>query len=110
MSYYIWCENVEVCLANKETYHNKEEVLEQIKENNKRVEEIKSSILALCCGNPRDILNCKDCEGNDLDPIDVVKEKLNEYFDYEMEGLNYRIAHNVDLQYIADNWENHKEG
>jgi hypothetical protein len=102
MSYYIYCENVEVCLENHEYYHSKEEVFEQIKENEGIVNNCKQKIIGLSCGNPKELLDVP--EGVSI--IDTVQEYIDKLF----ETIEYCYSHNVDLQYIADNWDKHKEG
>ena len=105
MSYYLWCNNVEVCLRNHETYSSKEDVLATIEENKELIEKHKQTLFGMCCGNPRDLFS-----GEEGTPIENIQQKFEEIFEDELCGLKYLIAHNVDLQYIADNWDRHEEG
>lgn len=101
MSQYQWVEGVDVCLANHEYYHTKEDVLRQIKENEKRIAEIKRKLFAMVCGNVKDLFVYEE----DCHPIERARIEFDYLFDAECEGLEYLIAHNVELQLVADNWD-----
>ena len=110
MANYIWSNNVTVRLKSNEYYRSKEDVLEQIKENEERINQLKQELFGLCCGNPKELLECNDCEGNPLNPIEVLTQRFETLFKEEYSGIEYLIAHNVKLQYIADNWDSHQIG
>lgn len=110
MSYYQWAEGVEVCLANHEVYHSKEEVMDAIKENEQRIALYRMQLFGMVCGSPKDLFIDKDEGGYTINPIDSAFEKFNLIFDEENFGLLYLVSHNVKLRYIYDNWDKVKEG
>lgn len=107
MSTYMGCDKVEITLRNHEHYATKDDILEEIEHNKLLIEECKQKIFGMICGNIKDLFNTTDLEGSPMDPIDIAMSELNRLFGskYEDYGLINIIEHNVDLQYIADNWE-----
>lgn len=94
----IWSKNWEV-------FNSKEEVLDKIEENKKEISNLKKQIFGLCCGNIKDLLNCKDSENYNLDPIEVLESKLDVIFEDEICGLEALICQNYRLQYFYENWD-----
>lgn len=105
MSMYMGCDNVEITLNNHECYHSKEEVLEEIKENEKTIAEHKQKLFAMVCGNIKDLFGSTDEEGNTLEPIDAAGFEFKNLFEDECCGIEYLIYHNVILQQLYDNWD-----
>ena len=110
MSYYQWAEGVEVCLANHEVYHSKEDVMDAIKENEQQIPQYRMQLFGMVCGSPKDLFAHKDEKGYGIDPIETALMKFNQIFDEENFGLLYLVSHNVKLRYIYDNWDKVKEG
>ena len=50
---------------------------------------------------PQKLFNCKDCEGYDLNPIDVI----NQEFEEALEGLEEYYYDKFTLSYLIDNWD-----
>lgn len=105
MGMYMGCDNVEITLNNHECYYSKNEVLEQIKENDKTIAEHKQKLFAMVCGNIKDLFNTTDEEDNKLEPIDAAGFEFKNLFEDECCGIEYLIYHNVILQQLYDNWE-----
>lgn len=95
---------MEVCLANHEVYHSKEEVMEQIKENEKLIEQKKQYLFGLVCSS--DPMKCIFINEEECDePLTELQDRFNAAFDDEFCGIETLVAHNVDLRYIHDNFE-----
>lgn len=105
MSVYQYCNSVRVELDNHEVYDSVSEIEKQISDNNERINEIKTKIIGLCCGNPKDLVVTEDCEGEKMNPIDSLYDYVNELIDGYY-GLAYLYRKNVDLEYIKDNFDN----
>ena len=102
---YMGCDNVEITLNNHECYYSKNEVLEQIKENDKTIAEHKQKLFAMVCGNIKDLFNTTDEGDNKLEPIDAAGFEFKNLFEDECCGIEYLIYHNVLLQQLYDNWD-----
>ena len=105
MGMYMGCDNVEIMLNDHECYYSKNEVLEQIKENEKTIVEHKQKLFAMVCGNIKDLFGSTDEEGNTLEPIDAAGFEFKNLFEDECCGIEYLIYHNVILQQLYDNWD-----
>lgn len=105
MSQYQFVDGVRVTLDNHEYYPTKDAVLEQIKENEKQIAEHKEKLFAMVCGNVKDLFSNVDYSGYHVDPIDSAKVEFDLLFDREQGGLEYLIAHNVDLWYLYNNFD-----
>ena len=105
MGMYMGCDNVEITLNNHECYYSKNEVLEQIKENDKTIAEHKQKLFAMVCGNIKDLFNTTDEGDNKLEPIDAAGFEFKNLFEDECCGIEYLIYHNVLLQQLYDNWD-----
>lgn len=79
--------------------------MRQINENKKDIAKIKERLFAMVCGNPKDLFLEKTDDGCYVNPIDAAAEEFERMFSFELRGLEYLIAYNVDLQYIHDNFE-----
>lgn len=105
MSQYMGCNYVEIMLDNHECYTSKESVLEEIRNNEKIIEQHKDKLFGMVCGRIHDLFCDKDIEGNDIDPVDKAINEFNRLFDEEQYGISYLVAHNVLLQQLYDNWD-----
>lgn len=108
MSQYQYVKGVEVCLNNHEVYHSKEDVMEQIKENEKEIQRRRMWLFGLVCSS--DAASCVGDDGSCDSPIDMLQERFDNAFDDEFIGIETLVAHNVKLQYIYDNFERTEVG
>lgn len=97
--------NIQLWSKNHEIFKTKEEIEEKIKENNKQIENYKKKIFGMCCGNPRDLYISKDCEDCELDPIDVIENKLENIFEDELCGYEALIQENYRLNLFLENFD-----
>lgn len=106
MSYYQWT-TAEICLNNHEVYNTKEEIKEAIDENKQMIEDYKEELFGYMCCTPKDIVANEEDKGN---VVDFLKRRFKEIFESELYGLEYLIAHNVNLQYMYDNFDKSEKG
>lgn len=102
------CDKVSITLRNHEHYNTKNEVLEEIENNKRLIEQYKQKLFGMICGNIKDLFNITDEENNLINPIDIATIEFNKIFgfeDYDDYSLTYLIEHNIELQYIAEHWE-----
>ena len=94
---------------NRETYNSLYEVEKDIDECKSMIQFYIDKLRTLAVmTEPQKVLNCKDSEGFDLNPIDVI----NTEFDSIMEELDDYKFKLFKLEYLRDNWEycHNKEG
>lgn len=108
MSQYQFVKDVEVCLRNHEVYHSKEDVMMQINENEDLIERIKQRLFGMVCGRPCDLFPCDEESGTD--PLEKSHEEFVIMMEDPVAGLEALVAHNVDLQYVYENFERSEIG
>lgn len=101
--------NIEDLVKDYKIFYDKEKIKEKIKENDKQIENYKKKIFGMCCGNPHDLYCSKDCEGNEIDPIDILVDKLEKIFEGEKYGYETLIQENCKLQLFLDNFDEIKK-
>lgn len=101
MGQYQYCNNVRVSLGNHEIYSNKEALAAEIEKQKQLINELKMKLFGMCCATPTNLYG-----GNNDDILFNISRDFDVIFNPEMEGLEYLIAHLVDLQYIYDNFDN----
>lgn len=67
---------------DRQTYNTKDEVYSRMDEVEDQIKFVESKIGMLIAGNPRELLNTKDCEGYDLDTVDVVVRQSDETLEW----------------------------
>lgn len=67
---------------DRQTYNTKDEVYSRIDEVEDQIKFVESKIGMLIAGNPRELLHTKDCEGYDLDTVDVVVRQSDEILEW----------------------------
>ena len=106
MGTYMGCDKVQIQLNNHEIYRTQADLQTAIYDIDRHIMSLKDILFGLVCGNPKDLLDNTDCEGNSVSPIESVSCKFKEIFEDEFCGLEYLIEHRLKLQYILDNWDN----
>lgn len=86
---------------SKETYNDKYEVEEELKDVRNNMKRIEQQIAMLCAGNAKDLLNCKDCENYPMDAVDVLATKLNELKEWYQES----VVDEYRLELLLENWD-----
>lgn len=99
-----WCTDLFCNISyNRKTYNSKYDVEQDLEEVNNMIKYFTNKLRNLAfMTEPQKLLNCKDCEGFDLNPADVV----NQEFDEALEGLEEYLYKKFALDYLIDNWEN----
>lgn len=79
---------------NRQTYNTLDEVDERLTEVREDLAALREKILILMAGDPRQLLNTLDCEGYQMDPIDVVHTRANEMLEYyrELSTEEYKLV------------------
>lgn len=108
MSQYQYVKDVEVRLFNHEIYRTKEDVMRQIKENQKEIERLKQQLFGMVCGRLCDMYQHEENDSYTL--VERAQQDFATIFDEELYGIEFLIAHNVDLWYIHDNFERTEVG
>jgi hypothetical protein len=67
---------------DRQTYNTKDEVYSRMDDVEDQIKFVESKIGMLIAGNPRELLNTKDCEGYDLDTVDVVVRQSDEILEW----------------------------
>ena len=94
---------------NRKTYNSLYEVEKDIDECKSMIQFYIDKLRALALmTEPQKMMNCKDSEGFDLNPIDAI----NTEFDSIVEELDEYKFELFRLEYLRDNWEycHNKEG
>lgn len=86
----------------KETWQYKEDVQCRIEDNKKDIEDVKLEMAMLAVGNVKDLIQTKDCEGNDVDVIMAIRWKLEDLWE-RLENAQYE---NWKLEFLLENWDN----
>jgi hypothetical protein len=85
----------------KETWQHKEEVQDRIDDNKKDIEDVKLEIAMLAAGRVEDLIQTKDCEGNDIDVPMAIRWKLEDLWE-RLEDAQYE---NWKLEFLLENWD-----
>lgn len=94
---------------NKKTYNSLYDVESDIDECKSMIQLYIDKLRAfVLMTEPQKMLNCKDCEGNDIDPIDLINTEFNRIIE-ELDDYKFEL---FKLEYLKDNWEycHNKEG
>ena len=94
---------------NRKTYNSIYEVEKDIDECKSMIQLYIDKLRTLAVmTEPQKMLNCKDCEENDIDPIDVINTEFNRIIE-ELDDYKFELFR---LEYLRDNWEycHNKEG
>lgn len=67
---------------NRQTYNTIEQVEDRLSEVRDDLRFYREKMLILMAGDPRQLLNTKDCEGYQMDPADVVHSRASELIEY----------------------------
>ena len=87
---------------NRKSYNSKYEVEQDLEEANDMIKYFTNKLRNLAyITEPQKLFNCKDCEGYDLNPIDVI----NQEFEEALEGLEEYYYDKFTLSYLIDNWD-----
>ena len=82
---------------NRKSYNSKYEVEQDLEEANNMIKYFTNQLHNLAVmTEPQKLLNCKDCEGYDLNPVDVISREFNE----ALEGLEGKYSSHY---FISDN-------
>lgn len=88
-------------IFNRCTYNTKDEVYSRLDDVKMELDGCEGRIRLLIAGQPRDLLNCKDCEGYEMDPVDVVKNRTDEL----LEWYNDLIIERYKLNLLLENFD-----
>lgn len=94
---------------NRETYNSLYEVEKDIDECKSMIQFYIDKLRTLAVmTEPQKVLNCKDSEGFDLNPIDVINTEFDSIIE-ELDEYKFKL---FKLEYLKDNWEycHNKEG
>lgn len=87
---------------NKETYNTIYKVEEDLEESERLIKYYINRLRELALiTEPSKMFNCKDCGGYDLDPVDIISTKFDEYIN-ELNGEYYKC---FKLRYLKENWD-----
>lgn len=88
---------------NKKTYNSLYDVERDIEECKDLMKVCVDKLRALALmTEPQKMLNCADCEGNAIDPIDLINTEFNRLIE-EYNEYQYDL---IKLEYLSDNWKN----
>lgn len=86
---------------NKKTYNSLYEVENDIEECKSMIQLYTDKLRSYALmTDPRKMLNCEDCEGNPIDPIDFINTEFNRIIE-EMDDYKHDL---FKLEYLSDNW------
>ena len=87
---------------NKKTYNSLYEVEKDIEECKDLMQVCLDKLRAFAImTEPQKMLNCEDCEGNAIDPIDIITTEFNRLIE-EYNEYQYDL---IKLKYLEDSWE-----
>ena len=87
---------------NRKTYNSIYEVEKDIDECKSMIQLYIDKLRTLAVmTEPQKMINCKDCEGNPIDPIDLINTEFNRIVE-EMDDYKYDL---FKLEYLRDNWK-----
>lgn len=87
---------------NKKTYNSLYEVEKDIEECKDLMQVCLDKLRAFAImTEPQKMLNCEDCEGNTIDPIDIITTEFNRLIE-EYNEYQYDL---IKLKYLKDSWE-----
>ena len=99
MSYGTYCKAK--LYFSHETYRDKwqaEERLEDVRDN---IHMIETKIAMYCASEPRKALDTKDCEGAEMNPVDVMYRELVDLKEWYKE----LIVEEYKLELLLENWD-----
>lgn len=86
----------------KETWQNKWEVEDKIKENNEDIRRAKEQIMMLVASSPKNLFQEQDADGYDTDILNCIQWKMQDLWE-QIETAQY---HNWKLEFLLENWDN----
>lgn len=92
--------NVELYFSHK-TYNDKYEVEEDLKDTQENLHDIETRIAMYAASSPREGLHTKDCEGEDMNPVDVLYYELKRLKEWYKE----EVLKEWQLEMLLDNWD-----
>lgn len=99
MGYGTYCK-VELYFSHK-TYKDKWEVEADLQEARDNIKTIETKIAMYAASAPKTSLNTKDCEGYEMNPVDVLYNELRNLKEWYKE----EILKEWQLEMLLDNWE-----
>lgn len=95
----------EEVLENHEYYPTKEALQKAIDETESMINSQKQILFGLVCGNAKELVNLKDCEGNEFDPVEKIQIDFNRIFEEDYCGLSYLYYKRDKLCRLMENWD-----
>lgn len=99
MSYGTYCK-AELYFSHK-TYKYKEEVEEDIEDINNSITMLETKFAMYAASEPRKVLACNDCEGAEMNPVDVLYVELRDLREWYKE----LIIEKWKLEMLLENWD-----
>ena len=86
---------------DRQTYNDKDEVYARLRDVEEEIRWTEEKIRILIAGNPRELLNTKDCEGNEMDTIDVVMRQTDDLLEWH----NTAIIEKFKLELLLESFD-----